>query len=107
MDAQVTIHQLKETFQKFSKERGWDRLNDPKDLSMDIVSEATELMDLFLFKNDREIENVIKLNREEIEHETADIAFALLNFCTMLDIDLSNAVERKLKITAQKYPPIL
>ncbi len=104
-DSEVTIEQLKLVFKKFCKERGWDRLNNPKDLSMDIVSEAAELMDLFLYVDKHELPKKLTDERKAIENEVADIAFALLNFCSTLDIDLSKAIEHKLVLTAQKHPP--
>lgn len=106
MDSKVTIAQLKETFRNFSAERNWNKLNSPKDLSMDIVSEAAELMDLFLYTPEQELAQKVQAHRQEIENEVADIAFALLNFCSTLDIDLSNAIEHKLRLTAEKHPPI-
>jgi hypothetical protein len=57
-DATVTIAEIKELFNKFSKDRRWDKLNSPKDLSMDIVSEATELMGLFLFKDESNLRGI-------------------------------------------------
>jgi NTP pyrophosphatase (non-canonical NTP hydrolase) len=103
-DATITVEQLKDTFKKFAQERGWQKLK-PKDLSMDIVSESCELMDLFIYKYDEELMQTLSKDRQEIENEVADIAFALFNFCSTFNIDLCKAVEHKLKLTAQKYPP--
>lgn len=101
-DKDTTIEELKQLFAQFVKEQGWENLTDPKDLSMNIVSEATELMDLFLFKDQKEIQKLLQ-KPEPIENEVADIAFALFNFCTTFNIDLSKAIEHKLKILKKKY----
>ena len=34
----------------------------------------------------------------------ADVAFALLNFCTIANIDLAHVLERKIEKNAKKYP---
>lgn len=105
-DKETTINNLKTIFEKFCKERGWDRLNNPKDLSMDIVSEATELMDLFIFLDEHALKKKLTDERQAIENEVADVAFALLNFCSTFNIDLSKAIEHKLALTAQKHKPV-
>ena len=58
-DSVTTINQAKAIIQEFCKQRGWDKLNSPKDLSADIVSEATELMDIFLFVQEAELKNTM------------------------------------------------
>lgn len=103
-DHQTTVAQLKALFDQFVRERDWKKFNSPKDLSMDIVSEAAELMDIFLYVDESKLAQKITEQRREIENEVADIAFALLNFCTTFDIDLSRAVELKMELNAKKYP---
>ena len=43
----IEITKMKEYIQKFSKDRNWDKLHSPKNITMDIVIEASELMDIF------------------------------------------------------------
>ncbi len=102
-DKQTTIDELKQRFQVFVTQQGWSNLKSPKDLSMDIVSEAAELMDLFLFVDEKNLAQKMNKDREAVRHEVADIAFALLNFCSVFDIDLSQAVEEKLSLLKKKY----
>ena len=103
-DSRTTVEELKQVFKKFCQERGWDRLNSPKDLSMDIISEAAELIDLFVYVSEKDLPKQLQEKREAIENEVADIAFALLNFCSTFNIDLSKAIEHKMVLNAQKHP---
>jgi NTP pyrophosphatase (non-canonical NTP hydrolase) len=103
-DNHTTVEQLKQIFAQFARERKWDLLTSAKDLSMDIVSEAAELMDLFLYVSEQDLTKKVEQEREAIENEVADIAFTLLNFCSTFNIDLSKAIAHKLILTAQKHP---
>ena len=42
--------------------------------------------------------------RSAIEEELADVVIYALQFANNADIDLSNAISRKMKINAGKYP---
>ena len=101
-DSSTTIGALKSKMQNFCDQRNWH--HNAKSLSMDIVGEAAELLEIFNWKTEKEIEQTIKDKIQDIKYEVADIAFALLSFCNELDIDLSTAMEEKIKINALKYP---
>lgn len=101
-DNTTTVSALKTKMKQFCNERNWK--HSAKSLSMDIVGEAAELMEIFNWKTEAEIAGVIKERIQDIKYEVADIAFALLSFCNELDIDLSSAMEEKIIINAQKYP---
>ena len=54
MDSDTTVENMKEIVKKFCAERDWDRFHNPKDLSIGIVTEGSELLSLFRFLNDGE-----------------------------------------------------
>jgi dCTP diphosphatase len=103
-DSTTTIETLKNQIAQFIAERNWQQFHSPKNLSMMIVSEATELMDLFLWCDIKESHEMLEKKREAAEDEIADVAFALLAFCSHYTIDLSSAIERKKAKDALKYP---
>ena len=104
-DEKTTIAQLKEKVRSFVEEREWQQFHTPKNLSMNIVREATELMELFMWSDSgAESAQELEQKRQEVEDEVADIAFALFNFCLRNTIDLATAFDKKLAHTAQKYP---
>ncbi len=89
---------------KFVSDRDWDQFHTPKNLSMAIAAEASELMEIFLWQDSKESKKTIKKKRDEIEQELADIIMATLAFANQADIDVATAVKNKIKLTAKKYP---
>ena len=103
-DAITTIEQLKNDVKKFIEERDWQQFHSPKNLSMGIVSEASELLDLFLWCDIQDSYEMLEKKREEVENEIAEIACMLLAFCIRHNIDLSSAIAHKRIEAARKYP---
>lgn len=103
-DQETTLLQIREKIEKIVQDRDWEQFHNAKNLSMDVAVEAAELMEHFLWIESNECADAIKNNREEIEFEMADVLFPLLCLCNRYNIDLANAVSRKLKIIEEKYP---
>ena len=101
MDA---IGKLTENIVNFRDKRDWKQFHNPKDLSLSLVLEATEVMEHFQWKNAEEIETHIKKNKKEIGDELADVLYWVLLMFHDLDIDVEQATKRKLKINEKKYP---
>lgn len=91
---------------QFGAERDWSKFHDPKNLAMAIASEAGELLaELRWVAGEASDEFACDpVHRENVEHETADVAIALLLFCDRVGIDLLQAVERKIDLNEQNYP---
>jgi dCTP diphosphatase len=103
-DKITTVAQLKDKVEKFIKERNWEPYNEPKNLIMNIVAEAAELLEIFTWSLAHHDKDLLERKRTEVENEVADIAFALLSFCVANNIDLSKAMETKTELNAKKYP---
>ena len=56
MDSETKINELKEKVKKFSEERDWNQYHNPKDLAIGIITEASELLEHFRFKSEKEAE---------------------------------------------------
>jgi dCTP diphosphatase len=102
-DQKTTIQDLKNKFKKFSQDRNWEQFHTAKNLSMCIAAEAAELMEHFMWVTGQEATQELEKKRQEVEHEVADIAFGLLQFCNMHNIDLSSAIESKLQELEERY----
>ena len=101
-DKETTLSELKESVLKFIQERDWNKFHTGKNLSMSIAIEAAELMEHFQWTDGKK-----KISREvmgKIRHEIADVVIYALDFCNMLDIDLSQAIWDKIKHNEKKYP---
>lgn len=100
------VQALTEMIQKFCEARDWDQFHPPKDLAIGISTEANELLDLFRFKNDQQVQEKLKdpAFRVKVSEELADVFFFVLRFAQMNSIDLSQALEDKMQKNGQKYP---
>jgi NTP pyrophosphatase (non-canonical NTP hydrolase) len=97
--------ELKEKILEFRRERDWERFHTPKDLAVSLILEASELLENFQWKNDREIDRMLRNGPpESIRDEIADIAIYLMYFCHDLGVNMEDAVERKLAANEEKYP---
>jgi NTP pyrophosphatase (non-canonical NTP hydrolase) len=86
---------------KFRDERDWQQFHDSKNLALAISIEASELNELFLWKNKPDSEHV---NTEKLKDELADIlSFAFL-LADKHGLDPFDIVTEKIKKNAKKYP---
>ncbi len=105
-DAETPIQHLKDRIADFAREREWEQFHSPKNLSMALVVEASELMELFEWKTEEETASVRgdRKTLRRVREEIADVAVYLLNLCNRLNVDLAIAVIEKLAQNARKYP---
>ncbi len=106
MDSDNTIKELKDKIKEFCELRDWDQYHNAKDLAIGIITESGELLDMFRFKNEKEIENMFRNseNKGKISEELADILYFVLRLAQRYDIDLSTELGKKLQKNEQKYP---
>ena len=95
---------LTDLIEQFRNDRDWKQFHTPKDVAMDIVIEAGEVLEHFQWKSDREITEYVKKHKEEIGDELSDVLHGVLLMALELDIDLVDAFEKKMKKNEQKYP---
>jgi len=103
-DATTTVESLKNDVKKFIEDREWQQFHSPKNLSMALVSEAAEVMDLFLWCESAASYQELEAQRQDVEDEIADVAVLILAFCVRHNIDLSKAIAHKRIEAARKYP---
>ncbi|NNE93554.1 MAG: nucleotide pyrophosphohydrolase [Verrucomicrobiales bacterium] len=89
---------------EFRDARDWKQFHNAKDMATAISIEASELLEIFLWHNAEETESATVEKRDRIEEEMADIAIYLVEMADNLEIDLIEAMKRKLARNAAKYP---
>ena len=99
------IKNITEKIKKFRDERDWMQFHDHKNMAISIILEASELLEHFQWKTKDEVEAYIKDHKLQVEEEIADVALYLFELADNLGINLSEAMEKKLKKNAIKYPP--
>jgi NTP pyrophosphatase (non-canonical NTP hydrolase) len=90
----------------FCEARDWDQFHGPKDLAIGVITEASELLEHFRFLSDEQALALLKdpQQKEDIEDELADVLFFLLRFSQRFDIDLAQALVKKIEKSEKKYP---
>ena len=83
---------------KFRDERDWKQFHNSKDLALAISIEASELMELFLWKSEEDI------NKERLKEELADILSFSFLLAEKHGLDIPEIVSSKIDSNAIKYP---
>lgn len=104
-DKNTNIQELKDKVSTFVKQRNWEEFHNPKNLSMSISIEASELMEIFQWLNIEESWDI--MNSSEAEHvkeELADVMIYCISLANQLNIDISTAIKDKIRKNSIKYP---
>lgn len=99
-----SLSDLQANIRKFCEERDWDQFHNPKDLSISLVLEATEVLEHFQWKNSDEMAQHIKGRGSEIGEELADTLYWVLLLANKLELDLVEAFDAKMAKNRAKYP---
>ena len=97
-DSTTSIADLKAEVRAFIEARNWDQFHPPKDLAIGLITEASELLELFRFQSDDDIEVLLNDDTfsQKLRHELADCLYFILAISNKLDIDLADALQEKL-----------
>lgn len=90
-----------EKVNKFRDDRNWRQFHNEKDLAISISLEASELLELFQWKQPEE---VTANQVERIKEELADVLIYSYMLADNLDFDLEEIIEEKLIKNNIKYP---
>lgn len=88
----------------FRDERDWKQFHNAKDVSLSLLLEAAELLELFQWKQGEQVNRVASDHKARVAEELADVFNYTLLMAHDLQIDLAGALRAKLKVNAQKYP---
>jgi NTP pyrophosphatase (non-canonical NTP hydrolase) len=105
-DHQTTIDDLRELVRTFVDARDWRQFHSPKNLSMALAIEASELMEHFQWIT-TEASRAVGDDEEKLQavgEELADIVCYALAIANELNIDVSSTMRDKMKKNEIKYP---
>jgi NTP pyrophosphatase (non-canonical NTP hydrolase) len=100
----MTLRELTDIALKFRDEREWKQFHSPKELAIQMIIEAGELLEHMQWRNGAELEKHLQHKRKDVEEELADILHGLVLVASEMDIDLGKAFVEKMKKSAEKYP---
>jgi dCTP diphosphatase len=98
------LNALLNRIRTFAKDRDWEQFHSPKNISMALSVEASELLEHFQWMTEDESRNVNVDQKAEIADEVADVFLYLLRMCDEMEIDLIQAADKKIDKNAVKYP---
>jgi len=97
---------IQKKIRQFVEERDWEKYHTPKNLAMALAGECGELLEIFQWLTPEESQELMKdpKKAKQVQHELADIMVYVLRLADKLEISLSDAIDEKLNLNAQKYP---
>lgn len=101
-----SLESLMRRVETFCKIRNWDQYNNPKDLSIGVLTEASELLEIWRFKTEEQMEEMIREPqiRIHVGEEMADVLFFLMRFASKYQFNLVEVLIDKIIKNAAKYP---
>ncbi len=101
---QTEVKELMLALRKFAQDRDWEQFHSPKNLSMALSVEASELLEHFQWMSDQASYALGEAKQHLVAHELADIFIYLLRISDQLDVDLMSVTKEKMKINDERYP---
>lgn len=83
---------------QFRDARDWKQFHTSKELALQLSIEASELLEVFLWKEPAEADP------KEVARELADVLFSALLLADTYNFDINEIIDTKLAETAKKYP---
>ena len=100
----MNIEEIQARLAEFAKERDWEQFHSPKNLSMALAVEASEIMEIFQWLTEDQSRNLPAEKMAEVADELGDVAIYLIRLSDKLGIDLLAAAEAKFAVNLKKYP---
>ncbi len=106
MDSGTNLEELKKKVKKFCDERDWDQYHNAKELVIGIVTEASELLEHLRFKSPEQVDEMFRDGniRQEMSEELADVLYFVLRLAQRYEIDLTEALDKKMEKNEKRYP---
>ncbi|MES9991832.1 MAG: nucleotide pyrophosphohydrolase [Candidatus Thiodiazotropha sp.] len=99
-----SLENLNRRLKRFAQTRDWEQFHTPKNLTMAMIAECAELVEHFQWLSAEESMNLSPEKQDAVALEMADILIYLIRCAERLDVDLIDAVERKIAINEARYP---
>jgi NTP pyrophosphatase (non-canonical NTP hydrolase) len=98
------LEKITETLEQFAIKRDWNQFHSPKNLSMALSVEVSELVEEFQWLTEEQSKNLSADKLSKVKDEIGDIFIYLVRLSSKLNIDLLSAANDKILINEKKYP---
>jgi dCTP diphosphatase len=101
----VNIEKIQARLADFAKERDWEQFHSPKNLSMALAGEVGELLEIFQWLTEEQSQRSALTDKQlaAATEELADILIYALRLADRLDINLEEAISKKIDKNALRY----
>ncbi|WP_075180200.1 nucleotide pyrophosphohydrolase [Neptunomonas phycophila] len=100
----ASLEKMRQIMREFSDSRDWGKFHSPKNLSMALSVEVSELIECFQWMTEEQSNSLSPEQLENISDEIADIQLYLVRFADKVGIDIGSAVDKKIEKNELKYP---
>ena len=104
MSGSLDLTEVAAYLRTFAAERDWDQFHTPKNLSMALVGEAGELLEIFQWLTPEQSANLDEATRRHVGEELVDILQYVVRTADLLDIDLNETFWAKFEKNVDRYP---
>lgn len=98
------LESVRKRLREFAAVRDWDQFHSPKNLSMALSVEASELVECFQWLTEEQSRSLNAEQLAAVTDEIADVQLYLIRLADKVGIDISVAIEQKIKKNEAKYP---
>jgi len=98
------LKELQKEVNDFGTKRNWQPFHSPKNISMALSVEASELVEIFQWKTEEQSKHLSEEELERTKFELADIFMYTLLACEKLNIDLEDATREKIQLNETRFP---
>ena len=93
------IEEIIQAILDFRNKREWQEFHNPKDLAINLSIEASELLEIFLWKKPED-----DIDLQKCKEELADVFYSAFLLASTLNLDVKLIISEKLEINEKKYP---
>lgn len=98
------LESVRKRLREFAAVRDWDQFHSPKNLSMALSVEASELVECFQWLTEEQSYSLSAEQLAAVIDEIADVQLYLIRLADKIGVDIGVAIEQKIKKNEAKYP---
>jgi dCTP diphosphatase len=102
-DKLLNLSDITRQFRAIAEIKGWQVYHTPKNLAAAVAVEASELLAEFQWLTAEESQRLNLEKKACVANEVADVMMYLCELCEQLNINISEAVQTKVKINTQRF----
>ena len=100
----MNYKKIKNEIKNFVNEGDWEQFHTPKNISIALSVEASELLEIFQWQKEDDYKNDFEKNKEMVENELADIFYYLVRISDKLNINIEKSFFNKMEKNRKKHP---